>query len=397
MRISTSQIYSQSLTFMNQALNDVTTLNMMSASQKRINVPSDDPTGMAKVLELKTYKQSLSSYSDNCNIAKNTLSIADQALSQASENITAASELAEQGATETYTKEQLKMMAIEMESYFDSLLAIANTQSGSDSIFAGDDLGDDAYKYGLGVTIPNHSLDHTDFAGLSGAVESTVHVRFDDSGSIGTDELDYSYSTDNGETWKSGTLATGDCIIDIGTAKVELAAGTAVTQADGKGAGTEFYLRKAALYTGSEEALNISISDNTNVDMSTSGSSIFGGVHQTTGQPYREPNLFEIISDCIIYMEMGDHEGVATCIENMKSAHVEVETGAANIGARVQKATYTQQSISSIETLTTASISNEEDADAAQLIVELEQANYVYKAVLSSTADVMSMSILDYI
>ncbi len=39
-------------------------------------------------------------------------------------------ELAEQGSTETYTDEQLQMMALEMESYLDSILAISNTPNG---------------------------------------------------------------------------------------------------------------------------------------------------------------------------------------------------------------------------------------------------------------------------
>jgi len=396
MRISTAQIFSQSLNQMNRALNDVSTLNMMTSSQKKLNSPSDDPAGMAKVMVLGAYSQTLTGYLDNCGVAGDALSLADEALSQVSENISAASELMEQGASETYTEEQLAMMAEEMESYLDSIFAIANTQSGSDYVFAGDDLGDNAYEMGVGVTFTNDSLEDADFASFTGEVDGTVHVMFDGDGTIGTDAIDYMYSTDGGETWTSATLAAGDTVLVIGDAEVEMTTGTVVTAADGEGNGSEFYLRPAVVYTGSDDAMSVSISESTSVDMTTVGSSIFGGVDES-GQPYDEPNLFETISDCIVYMELGDYDSVAACLEDLQAAHEVVETGAANVGARETKVEYTEQSLSVIQSVTESSISREEDADAAQLVVELEQANYVYEAVLSSSADIMKMSLLNYI
>ena len=397
MRISTSQIFSQSLNYLNSSLNDVAELNMMTSSQKRINRPSDDPSGMGKVMELTAYNQTLSGYAENCDVAGEFLGLADEVLLDASEYITAARELAEQGSTETYTAVQLAAMAPEMEGYLDSLLAVANTKSGSDYLFSGDDLGDSPYEMGLGVTLPNSTLDSSDFVALTGDAETTIYVRFDESGTIGTNELDYSYSTDFGETWTSGTLSNAGTTIDVGTAQVEFVSGTAVTEADDDGEGTRFYVRQAAVYTGSSNAMSVSISESTSVDMTTVGSTLFGGVDESTGQPYEQPNLFETISDCIVYLKAGDYDGVAACLETLADAQENLETGAANIGARENKTTYTGEALSTIMSLTTNRISSEEDADAAQLVVELEQANYVYEAVLSSSSDIMKMSLLNYL
>lgn len=397
MRISTSQIFSNSLNQMNSALSDVSKLNTMTSTQKKINAPSDDPEGMGKIMELSSYYSTLSGYVDNCGTAGDALSQADEALVLASEQITAAKELAEQGATETYTEEELAMMAIEMASYLDSLLTVANSQAGSDSLFAGDDLGDNAYEMGLGVTLTNDALTDADFASFDGEIDGTVWVQFDSDGTIGTDALDYSYSTDNGETWTTATLAAGDTTLVLGDAEVEMTTGTAVTAADGDGNGSFFYLREAAVYTGGDDALTVSISETTDIDMTSVGSTIFGGVDETTGQPYEEPNLFETISDCIVYLELGDYDAVADCLEDLNDSHELVEAGAANVGAREQKIEYTESSLSLMQSLTTNSISREEDADAAQLIIELEQANYVYEAVLSSTSDIIGMSLLNYI
>lgn len=397
MRVSTSQIFSQSLQYMNTALNDVTELNMMNATQKKINSPSDDPAGMGTIMSLSAYDQTLSGYIDNCDVSSEFLSLADESLVQVSENITAASELAEQAATETYTTEQLQMMAVEMESYLDSIYAIANTQMGSDSIFAGNDLNSNAYEIGLGVTLTNETLSNASFVSMTGEAESSIYVQFESDGEIGTDELDYQYSTDGGETWTSATLAAGDTELDLGTCQVDMLSGTDVTAADGDGNGTEFVIREAMLYTGSDVDMTVAISDSTEVAMTTIGSDIFGGVDAANGTAYDEPNLFETISDCIVYMELGDYDGVAACLEDLKTAHEGVEAEAANIGARENKVSYTEQSLSTVQSITTSSISREEDADAAQILVELEQANYVYEAVLNSSASVMEMTIMSYL
>ncbi len=397
MRISTSQIFSQSLNQMNSALNDVTELNMMNSSQKKINAPSDDPAGVGQIMELSSYNQSLSGYIETCSTANEYLNLADQSLNQASENATAAMELAEQASTETYTEEQLQMMALEMESYRDSLLTIANTQFGSDSLFAGNDIQSNAYELGLGVTLPNDLLTNDDITNISGEIDSTIAVQFTSSGTIGVDEVTYQYSTDGGATWTTDTLTASDTQLNLGTCQVDMTTGTAVTPADGEGNGSEFFVREAMQYIGSESAMNVDISENTNVDMTSVGSSIFGGVAAETGTPYPDPNLFETISDCIVYMEMGNAEGVAASMDELHEAHEKLETGAASIGARENQITYTQQSQAIVKEINTNSISHEEDADAAQIIVELQQANYVYEAVLSSSSSIMKMSLLNYI
>jgi len=397
MRISTAQRFSLSLNQINSSLNDVTRLTIMNSSQKKVNSPSDDPAGMGRIVELSGYQQSLTGYIDNCGVAQDYLTTADQVLSTASETITAALELVEQASTESYSDEEMRMMALEMEGYLDALYAIANTQMGSDSIFAGDDTGNDAYDMGLGATLVNDALNHADFVTMNGETDGTVAVRFTSDGTVGTDTLGYEYSTDGGETWTSASLAVGDTVLDLGGAQVELASGTAVTEADDDGGGSQFYLRQACVYTGSDEAMSVTVSENTSEDMTTVGSNIFGGVARSTGQPFDSPNLFETLSDCVVYMENGDADAVAQCLEDLGDCHETVETGAADVGARQNKITYTQTSLSLVKELAANAASSIEDADAAQLVVELEQANYVYQAVLSTSSSVMSMSLLDYI
>jgi len=397
MRISTSQIFSQSLNQINSSLADVAKLNAMNSSQKKLNSPSDNPFGMGTVIELRTYDKTLSGYLDNCDAAASALSLADSILLEASEIITAARELAEQGATETYTATQLTMMAEEMAGYLDSLMTMANAQLGTDSVFAGNALNSSAYKTGLGVTLTNDTLSNASFVAISGELDSlSISVRLGSDGVVGTDELDYSYSTDGGNTWTSATLAAGDTVFDLGSCAVELSAGTAVTQADDDGNGTGFIVRAAVVYTGSDTAMTVAISESSDVAMTTVGSDIFGGL-DGNGNPYGDPNLFEIVADCIACLANGDHAGVAENVEALRQAQEHLEAANANIGARENRISYTSDAISRVRSITTNAISGVEDADAAQILVELEQANYIYEAVLTSSASIMRMSLLDYV
>jgi len=88
---------------------------------------------------------------------------------------------------------------------------------------------------------------------------------------------------------------------------------------------------------------------------------------------------------------------VAECVEKIRSAYENVEAANANVGARESKIDYTKASLSVVRSTTSTSISREEDADTAQILVEYEQANTVYQAVLSTTSKVMSTSLLDYL
>lgn len=397
MRISTSQIFSQSLSQINSSLSDVSTLNSMNSSQKKLNAPSDDPSGMGKVVELSGYDSTLADYADNCSVAGEYLDLADDALTTGGEQITSALEILEQGSTETYTAVQLEAMADELSSYLDSLLTIANTQMGSDAVFAGKNLDGAAYEYSIGTTLGD-DLSNGNIQYVTGEIEEhSILVEFDTTGTVGTDPIDYRYSTDGGENWTTASLAAGDTTLDLGTAQVELTAGTAVTLTDDSTDGTDFIVRNALAYVGSDTAMSLDISESTNVDMTTVGSEIFGGIDPDTGEAYQDPNLFETICDAIAYLENGDSEGCAACLDELNDANELFQSQTANVGARENRITATEDSISVIRTITTNSISNIEDADSAQIIVELEQANYVYQAVLSSTADIMQMSLLNFI
>ncbi|SME95340.1 flagellar hook-associated protein FlgL [Desulfovibrio gilichinskyi] len=400
MRISTTQIYAQSLTNVNSSLVRLDELNSQNSSQKRINAPSDDAAGMGNVMELRTYDQTLATQVENATVVKGLLGSADDLLSQASEIMTSILEQAEQASTGTYDLEQNQMMAEQMRGYLDSLVSIANSKSGNDYLFSGEATDTSPYEYTTDVTLLGDSPARSDIAEITGEFDKTTLVEFTTDGTIGVDSIDYRFSTDGGESWDTGTLdATAvppETTLNLGTISVEMNSGVAVTAAD-EDEGSQFIVRSALSYNGSEKATSVAISEKTEVNANTVGHKAFGGLNSQTDDPYDDPNLFETISDAIAYMEIGDESGVANCLEKLRAGNEALTTVSAEIGSSEEKTSFVMSSITLSRNRIATAISSEEDINAAQLSIELTQANYVYQAVLKSAASIMNTSIMDYL
>lgn len=396
MRISTSQIYNMSIRNMSSTLSDYVELNQRNSSQKKVATASDDPSAMADILQLRGQSSTIQTWLDNCGTASDLLSLADSSLQSASEVITSCLELAEQGSTETYSDDELAMLAVEVREALQNLLELANTKLSDQAVFAGNDITGDAYEMTLGLTVVDDGVVSSNAATITGETDDTIWVQFDDSGEIGTDELSYRYSTDGGETWTSATLAAGDTTLDLGDVTVEFSAGTQVTAAEEEGEGAGFMVRPAMTYTGSTRNTSLDLSEGTSVDITTVGSTIFGGL-DSSGEAYEDPNLFETLGDLVAYLETGDTDGAAECLETLQECQVDLLDSTSNVGARETRVNYTEESMTILKELVTDTKSDKEDADATSLLIELTQAEYIYESVLSTTGDLIGMSLLDYL
>ena len=255
MRVSFNMIYSQSVSGMNRNLAELMRINEQSASQKRINRPSDDPEGMARTLDLSSTISTLERNIENIDTAEAWLTLADDVLGQASDVLTRLQEICEQGATGSYSDAQREEIAMEARELFEELVSLSNTEYAGDSIFAGSNTDADAYVMGLGATVSDGDGASLEVLEVTGAADSTIYVEFLDSGEVGADALRYRYSTDGGDTWEQGTLAAGDTTLDCGTAQAVLANGSTVTATaeEGSGEGTALWLRPTGIYQGNTD------------------------------------------------------------------------------------------------------------------------------------------------
>ncbi|TVM15939.1 flagellar hook-associated protein 3 [Oceanidesulfovibrio indonesiensis] len=255
MRVSFNMIYNQSVSGMNSRLAEMMRLNEQSASQKKLNRPSDDPAGMARSLDLRSAQSAMDQYLENIDTAEAWLTQADDELRLASNAVTRLKEIAEQAATGTYSNDQREMIAAEARELMAELVSIANSEFVGDSIFAGSKIDTNAYALGLGATVRDAEGESLEVLAVTGNSNSTTYIEFLDSGQVGADTLRYRYTTDNGDTWQNAELAAGDTTIVCGGVRTEIAAGSTVaaTSEEGAGDGSVLWLRPAAYYQGNVE------------------------------------------------------------------------------------------------------------------------------------------------
>ncbi|SIN73615.1 flagellar hook-associated protein FlgL [Halodesulfovibrio marinisediminis] len=509
MRIARSMLYTQSINGMNGSMNTILRLSEQASSQKRINRPSDDPSGAAMVLDLQEHINSLAQYDENINSAKGWLDTANEQLGTISKTIIRMQELANQGATGTLTDKQRGLIAKELRELQVQLIGLTNGDYAGNSLFAGAAIDSPAYEVGLGATVENAkpTLVHS----VKGDAKKTIAIKFPvptATTNVGDVAIPFKYSEDGGKTWKDATIPAGvtDTLsVRLGGVEVNFKKGEQIKQ------DTTMRIRPAAIYKGSidgeakasyygvnpsldpvargefktpiairiendpsvsipgttpvptppapavgdieysysldngaswiratasadkflnipggqldlggtgtltkgeqfvvkpiDSAIRIEISAGNSVQVNSVGSNFFGGLYadKMTGATgpanglSPEKNIFEVVGNLIASLEMDDQDGVKKCLGNLKLAneHITTETGV--LGGRQNRLSFALDAHGKSKISTQSRISAIQDVDVAKISTESERAQYIYKSVLSTSAKVMNLSLLDYL
>lgn len=138
MRISTAQIFDQSLAAMlQQQANVAKTQNQISTGQ-RITSPSEDPAGSVQALNLQRELSLTTQYSANATAATNKLQNEESVLTSAANILQRIRELAVQALNATNTAPDRKAISTEIKQLNQQILAQANTRDANgDYLFSG--------------------------------------------------------------------------------------------------------------------------------------------------------------------------------------------------------------------------------------------------------------------
>lgn len=137
MIISNRTLYDRFLLDLRSNLNHVQTAQEQVASGKRINRPSDDPTGTYQAMDYANRMDRMGQYTRNTTSARSLLSHTDTTLQSSSDTIARAYELAVQYASGTYTSSDRANGAKEVTEIREALAGLANTRIGDRYIFGG--------------------------------------------------------------------------------------------------------------------------------------------------------------------------------------------------------------------------------------------------------------------
>lgn len=181
MRVTENANYSTMLENIHRGKSKLEDLQTQSATLKKMNRPSDDPVGAAKVLEVRTDKVNNEQFQMNSKLANSFLLNTDHAVEDLSEIVVRAKEIAVgQASGASSTKESRRGVAEEVSQLFQRAVSTANRRIGDRYLFGGYKnqsspvsadgryLGDDgeimievAKEVYLGMNVPGHHVFNT--------------------------------------------------------------------------------------------------------------------------------------------------------------------------------------------------------------------------------------------
>ena len=138
MKISTSQLFDNSVNQMNRQQSKIAEMQAKLASGKQIVKPSDDSEKSAVIQRLQTAIDRQSVYERSLDTAENRLASEESALMSSERILQRIRQLAVQSNTDTLSVDDKEILANEITSLSEELLSLANTQDANGNyVFAG--------------------------------------------------------------------------------------------------------------------------------------------------------------------------------------------------------------------------------------------------------------------
>ena len=138
MTISTTQIFRQGINAILEQQESLTRTQLQIASGKRIQTPSDDPSGAVKVIDIEEQVAVTDQYLRNDGFARTELFLEEGAMAGAVNVLQRVRELMIQANNDTQSEATRGSIGTEVRARLDELLALANTRNASgDYLFSG--------------------------------------------------------------------------------------------------------------------------------------------------------------------------------------------------------------------------------------------------------------------
>ena len=146
MKISTSQLFDNSVNQMNRQQSKIAEMQAKLASGKQIVKPSDDSEKSAVIQRLQTAIDRQSVYERSLDTAENRLAAEESALMSSERILQRIRQLAVQGNTDTLSVDDKEILANEITSLREELLSLANIQDANGNyVFAGSNVQTKAF------------------------------------------------------------------------------------------------------------------------------------------------------------------------------------------------------------------------------------------------------------
>nr|WP_295905422.1 flagellar hook-associated protein FlgL [uncultured Bdellovibrio sp.] len=359
MRIADKMAFNQVNQNLSKNRSDMADLQNQAATQKRITKPSDDPLASARVLAARTEERGNTQFIKNINNARSFLEFSDQSLGELSEILVRAKELAISQSNDASGNAESRMVtASEVEQIYNQAVQIGNRKLGERYIFGG-------YK--------------------------TQTMPFSQAGEYFGDDGDMKI-----QTHKDSFVA-----MNIPGNKVFL----------GKGLGGDGIVR--ARYEAPTNVEQLKEFQQEEVQRKEQNQELEQNYLETRGpaserrnsrMDKQDPvtggagiNLFTTLRNLEVSLRTNDKDCIQETLDTLDQAISQVVLARSEVGSRIMSVNNTMDSLQKAVVDNKVTASELEDADAFQVISDINKTDSTLKATLETSGKLIQPSLLDFL
>lgn len=336
-------------------------LQNQAATQKRINKPSDDPLGSARVLAARTEERGNTQFIKNINNAKSFLEFTDQSLGELTDILVRAKELAVGQSSDAGANSQSRMVtAAEIEQIYNQSIQIGNRKLGERHIFGG---------------------------------FHTQTTPFDQNGEYSGDNGDMKIQIHKG-SFVSMNMPGSRVFLGKGLG------GDGVARAFQDTAMTVDDLKEQRENEQQQEEIEKE-KDYNHVETRGPAGAFQSKSHRAKEEdpvtPENGTNVFKVLKDLEVSLRTNDKEGVQESLNFLDQAISQVILARSQVGSRISTINNTQDTLQKATVDSKITASQLEDADVFQVVSDINKAETALKATLETSGKMIQPSLLDFL
>lgn len=369
MRVADKMVFDQVKRNVGKNRTDMAHLQNQAATQKRVTKPSDDPVAATRVLASRIELQGGLQYQKNLGYAKGFLEFTDQSLDELSGHLVRAKELAINQASDASANEQSRrVVAEEISQIYRQAVQIGNRKLGERYIFGGYNTTNTPFEY----------------SGQYNGDQGEMRIHVDKENFVAMNVPGDAVFTGKGISRDSITHKSEEQALTAEELAQQLKKKDRPEEAS-RGQG-----KKIGHDNGSPES-------KTEMRGPASQDLQDYNLGNTADTNQFGTNVFDVLRKLEIALKTNDKESIQDSLEPIDAAISQIVLTRSQIGSRVMVLENSMESLLKGKVDTQSLISQLEDADAFEVVSDMNKTESTLQATLSTSGKLIQKSLMDFV
>lgn len=147
---------------------------------------------------------------------------------------------------------------------------------------------------------------------------------------------------------------------------------------------------QSGTYSGDSNPFTINIGRNTTIQVGSDGEAVFGTTDESN-------DIFKTLNDLKTALTGNNVSGIQDAMTRLGNHFDHISSKISDLGSKMIRLEVKENILRDMDIANTERLSNIEDADITEAIMDLKAKELAYQAALASSARIMQLSLLDYI